>query len=129
MKIDSNARYNKSHEWARKEEEAFIIGISDYAQSSLSDVVYVELPEVGDTITQGEPFGVVESVKAAEDMYAPLSGEVVAVNEALEDEPEVVNEDPFGEGWLIKIEAEAPEEWEELLDSEAYAEVVEAEES
>jgi glycine cleavage system H protein len=129
MKLDSNARYNKSHEWARKQDDIFVIGISDYAQSSLSDVVYVELPEVGDEVTQGEAFGVIESVKAAADVYAPLSGEVVAINEALEDEPERVNEDAFGSGWLMKVKATNPESWSELLDAAGYEKAVAAEES
>ncbi|MGC9397879.1 MAG: glycine cleavage system protein GcvH [Anaerolineae bacterium] len=128
MKFDEKARYLETHEWARKEDDAYVIGISDYAQRTLSDVVYVELPEVGDEFDKEEVFGVVESVKAASDVYTPLSGEVIAVNTALEDAPELVNDDPFGEGWLIKIEASDEDEWDDLLDVEAYKEVVEAEE-
>jgi glycine cleavage system H protein len=128
MKIDENARYMESHEWARKEDDVFVVGISDYAQSTLSDIVYVELPEVGDEFDQEDNMCVVESVKAAGDVFAPLSGEIVAVNEALEDAPELVNEDPFGEGWLVKFKASDEEEWDELLDADAYREVVEAEE-
>ena len=127
MKIDQNARYTKTHEWARKEADVFVTGISDYAQSTLSDIVYVELPEVGDEVISGDQFGVVESVKAAADVFAPLSGEVVAINEALEDAPEVVNSDAFGDGWLIKIKASDETEWDELLTPEDYAKVVEAE--
>lgn len=127
MKIDSNARYLESHEWARQEGDLFVCGISDYAQSTLSDIVYVELPEVGDEVTQGEQFGVVESVKAAADVYAPLSGEVVEINAALEDTPELINSDAFGAGWLLKIRASNPEEWETLLTAEAYAELLERE--
>mgnify|MGYP000042568150 CR=1 FL=1 len=129
MKIDPNVRYSESHEWARQADDLIIIGISDYAQSTLSDIVYIELPEVGDEIAKGEQFGVVESVKAAADVYAPMSGEVVAINEALEDQPELVNEDAFGEGWLLKIQPSDPGEWESLLDAEAYKKVVEAEEA
>ncbi len=125
MKVDPNARYTKSHEWARKEGDAFVVGISDYAQSTLSDIVYVELPEIGDEVTQGQPFGVVESVKAAADIYAPLSGEVLAINSALEDTPELVNSDAFGEGWLIKVKASDEAEWTALLDTAAYEQVVE----
>jgi glycine cleavage system H protein len=128
MKFDEKARYLETHEWARKEGDVYVIGISDYAQSTLSDVVYVELPEVGDEFDQEEVFGVVESVKAASDVYTPLSGEIVAVNEALEDAPELVNDDAFGEGWLIKIEANDEDEWDDLLDVEAYKNVVESEE-
>ena len=127
MKIDQNARYTKTHEWARKEDDVFVIGISDYAQSTLSDIVYVELPEVGDEVISGDQFGVVESVKAAADVFAPLSGEVVAINEALEDAPEVMNSDAFGDGWLIKIKASDEAEWDELLTPEDYAKVVESE--
>lgn len=120
-------RYNKTHEWARKEGDVFVVGISDYAQTTLSDVVYVELPAVGDAVTRGDAFGVVESVKAAADVYAPLSGKVVAINRTLENAPEVINEDPLGDGWLIKVQAADPAEWEQLLDAQAYADVVAAE--
>ncbi len=129
MKIDPQCRYTKSHEWARKEDDLIVIGITDYAQQTLSDIVYVELPEEGDEITKGEAFGVVESVKAASDIYAPVSGEVVAVNEKLEDEPELVNSDPFGEGWLIKVRPADAGEMDELLTPEAYEKVVAEEEA
>lgn len=129
MAFDEKARYLETHEWARKEGDVYVIGISDYAQSTLSDVVYIELPEVGDEFDQEEVFGVVESVKAASDVYTPLSGEIVEVNEGLEDAPELVNDDPFGDGWLIKIDASDEDEWDDLLDVEAYKKVVEAEES
>ncbi len=127
MKFDEKARYLETHEWARKEGDIYVIGISDYAQSTLSDIVYVELPEVGDEFDQEEVFGVVESVKAASDVYTPLSGEVVEVNEALEDAPELLNDDAFGDGWLMKIDASDDEEWEALLDVEEYKQVVEDE--
>lgn len=127
MKIDQNARYLESHEWARQEGEVFVIGISDYAQSTLSDIVYVELPEVGDEVVKGEQFGVVESVKAAADVYAPLSGEVVEVNADLENTPELINSEAFEGGWLLKVRGSDPAEWDALLDPEAYAEVVEKE--
>ena len=121
MNVDQNAKYMESHEWARKEGDLIVVGISDHAQDSLSDIVYVELPAVGDTVTKGEVFGVVESVKAASDLYAPMSGEVVEVNESLEDTPEVINSDPFGAGWMIKIAPGNPAEWDELLTPDAYA--------
>lgn len=127
MKLDPQARYNPSHEWARPDTEGtdiFVIGISDYAQSTLSDIVYVELPEVGAPVTKGDAFGVVESVKAAEDVNAPLSGEVVAINAALEDEPEIVNADAYGKGWLIKMKVDDHAEFEALLGAEAYAEMI-----
>ena len=101
MKIDQNARYLDSHEWARKDGDVITIGISDHAQDSLSDIVFVEFPDVGDSFEKGDVFGVVESVKAASDLMIPMSGEVVEINEDLEDTPEVVNSDPYGEGWMI----------------------------
>ena len=128
MKLDKDARYQESHEWVRQEGELIVCGISDHAQESLSDVVYVEFPEVGDSLSQGETFGVVESVKAASDLYMPLSGEIVAVNEQLEDEPELVNSDPYGEGWLIKFKPSDLSEWDSLLSPAEYEKVVEAEE-
>ena len=128
MDFKSDVRYLATHEWAGKKEDEFVVGISDYAQSTLSDIVYVELPEVGDAIEKGKQICVVESVKAAGDVYAPVSGEVVAVNTVLEDEPEIVNADPFGKGWLVRIKPSHPEEWEALMDVEAYKKVVEEEE-
>jgi glycine cleavage system H protein len=129
MEFNSEVRYQDTHEWARKEDDEIVVGISDYAQSTLSDVVYVELPEIGEQVTKGNQVGVVESVKAAGDIYAPVSGEVVAVNDALEDAPEIVNQDPFGKGWLVRIQPSDPAEWEDLLDVEAYKKVVEEEDA
>lgn len=120
MKLDLNARYTDSHEWVRKEDDLIVCGITDHAQDELSDVVYVELPEVGDSFPKGESFGVVESVKAASDLYMPMGGEIVEVNDALEDSPEIINKDPFGEGWLIKFEPSDPSEWDGLLSPEEY---------
>jgi glycine cleavage system H protein len=120
MKIDSEARYAENHEWARWDGDNIVCGISDHAQDSLSDVVYVELPEVGDAFEQGEEFGVIESVKSASDLYMPVGGEIVAVNEALEDTPELVNQDPYGEGWMIHIAPADPDEFDGLMDSDAY---------
>ncbi len=128
MNADETTRYAKTHEWARKENDEIVIGITDYAQSTLSDIVYVELPEVGDEMIQGEQFGVVESVKAAADIYAPMSGEVIAVNEALMDEPELVNGDAFGEGWMVRIDPSDLSEWDKLLDANGYEKVIEEEE-
>ncbi|RME46232.1 MAG: glycine cleavage system protein GcvH, partial [Caldilineae bacterium] len=108
------------HEWARKEGDLIVVGITDYAQESLSDVVYVELPAVGDTFKQGDIFGVVESVKAASDLYMPVSGKVVEINEKLSEQPELVNEDPFGEAWMLKVAPSDPAEWDSLLTPEAY---------
>ena len=120
MKIDKTAKYQESHEWARKEGDLIVIGITDHAQDSLSDVVYVEFPAVGDTFSKGDVFGVIESVKAASDLYMPVSGEVTETNEALEDTPEIVNTDPYGEGWLIKVAPSDPAEWDALMTPEAY---------
>ncbi len=129
MNIDTGVRYLETHEWARREGNEIVIGITDYAQSTLSDIVYVELPEVGDTLAKGDQFGVVESVKAAADVYLPMGGKVVAVNTALEDTPELVNEDAFGAGWMVRLSPTNVGEWEELLDAEAYQKVVEEEEA
>lgn len=124
MKLDAQARYAKTHEWARREGNEVVIGITDYAQSTLSDIVYVDLPDVGDTLTAGESLGVVESVKAAADVIAPVSGEVVAVNEALADAPETLNTDPFGAGWLVRVVPSDWAEFEALMDADAYAALV-----
>ena len=128
MKLDPKARYAKSHEWARKEGDEFVCGITDHAQESLSDVVYVELPEVGDTFAKGDTFGVVESVKAASDVYLPLGGEITAVNETLEDTPELVNQDPYGAGWMIRFRPSDPDEFDGLMDGSAYETFVAEEE-
>lgn len=120
MKIDTNARYRSSHEYARKDGAEIVVGISDHAQESLGDIVFVELPAVGKALKQGEAFGVVESVKAASDLYAPVSGKVVAVNEALQGDPALVNKDCYGAGWMIRVAPTSPSEWDGLLDAAAY---------
>ena len=123
--IPAELRYASSHEWARLEEDGTVtVGITDHAQEALGDVVYVEHPEVGQTVNAQSEAGVVESVKAASDIYAPVSGTVIAINEALEDSPETVNQDPFGDGWFFRIEADDVNELEDLLDAEGYAEVI-----
>jgi glycine cleavage system H protein len=127
MKLDAKARYQESHEWARPEADLMVCGITDYAQDSLSDVVYVELPEVGATLSKGDVFGVVESVKAASDLYMPMSGEIVEINAALEDTPELVNDDAFGAGWMIKFRPADPGEWDSLLSGTQYQAIAEAE--
>ncbi|QKX16211.1 glycine cleavage system protein GcvH [Microbulbifer sp. YPW1] len=119
--IRSELKYASSHEWARLEEDGTVtVGISDHAQDALGDVVYVETPEVGQTLNAGEEAGVVESVKAASDIYSPISGEVIAINEALEDEPETVNSSPYDDGWFFKIKPSDESELDKLLDAEAY---------
>ena len=120
MVYEEGVRYQKSHEWARKEGDLFVVGISDYAQDELGDVVFVQVPEVGTTLEKGNAFGVVESVKAASDLYMPVGGEIVEVNEVLEDAPETVNESPFGDGWMIKIKVSDPTEYDALMDAAAY---------
>lgn len=117
----SELKYASSHEWARLEEDGTVtVGISDHAQDALGDVVFVELPEVGNTLAAGEEAGVVESVKAASDIYAPIGGEVLAVNEQLEDEPETVNSDPYNDGWMFKLQPADASELDALLNAEDY---------
>ena len=120
--------YATTHEWAKQDEEGLIvIGISDHAQDALGDIVYVELPEIGQQIVVGEEAGVVESVKAASDIYAPVSGAGAEINEALEDSPETVNQDPYGDGWFFKLKVTDERELDDLLDAEAYQELCENE--
>ena len=120
--IPGDLKFLKSHEWVRIEDDGrATVGISDHAQGLLGDLVYVELPAVGDDVEAGNACAVVESVKAASDVYAPVSGKVVAVNEALADKPETINEDAFGDGWLFVVEMSAPEQADELLSANDYA--------
>ena len=129
QEIPGDLKFMKSHEWARVEDKGTVtVGISDHAQGLLGDLVYVELPSLGDTVKAGNACAVVESVKAASDVYAPISGEIVAVNEALPDKPETINEDAYGDGWIFVIKPDnLAEEQEELLDPDAYAELIESE--
>ncbi|MCS7285730.1 MAG: glycine cleavage system protein GcvH [Anaerolineae bacterium] len=129
MKLDPRARYTKTHEWVRLDGPEATCGITDYAQTQLSDVVYVELPDVGDVFSQGDAFGVIESVKAAADCYMPMSGQITAVNEALSTAPELVNKDPYGEGWLIRFRPTKPSEWDALMSPEEYEKFVAEEEA
>jgi glycine cleavage system H protein len=126
--IPSELKFLESHEWARVESDGTItIGISDHAQGALGDLVFVEVPEVGKALKKGNAAAVVESVKAASDVYSPISGEVIAANEALGNAPELVNQDPYGQGWLFKIKPTNKDELSQLLDSKAYEKVVESE--
>jgi len=126
--IPTELKYAASHEWIRQEEDgSYTVGISKHAQQLLGDMVFIELPDVGDTVTAGEDCAVAESVKAASDIYAPISGEVVAINEALEDSPELVNSDAFGDGWFYRIIASDVSELANLLDAEAYQAVIDEE--
>lgn len=119
----SDLRYAESHEWVSQEEDGVVkVGISDHAQEQLGDLVFVELPEQGATFGRGDACAVVESVKAASDIYCPVAGEVVDVNEALADTPEIVNNDPYGDGWLFSVRLDSPEDLEGLMDADAYRE-------
>ena len=120
LNFPDDVRYAESHEWARSGGDGVKVGISDYAQDQLGDIVFVELPEVGDTLGKGEEFGTVESVKAVSELYMPVAGEVVAINDTLEDAPEKVNNTPYGDGWMIEIKAENPSELDDLMDNNAY---------
>lgn len=127
--IPGDLKFQKSHEWVRVEDDGLMrVGISDHAQHQLGDLVYVELPEKGSTVQAGTGVAVIESVKAASDIYSPVSGEVVEVNDALDDKPEMINEDAFGDGWIFLIKADDKSELDELLDADAYAELIENEE-
>ena len=121
FEVPDDLRYLESHEWV-SEPDPVRVGISDFAQDELGDVVFVELPAVGDEITHGEEFGVVESIKAVSDLYAPVSGTVTAVNEDLFDRPELVNEEPYGDGWMLEVEVGDDSEFDELLSADEYRE-------
>ena len=125
MSLPAELLYGRSHGWIRVEGDAVVIGITNYAQDQLGEVVYVELPEVGTGVATGEELGTLESVKAVSEFLAPVGGEVIGVNERLEDEPNLVNEDPYGDGWLVKISGSV--EGEDLLDAEAYQQFLEQE--
>lgn len=125
MGTPKELRYSKEHEWVKIEDGKATIGITDFAQSELGDIVFVELPEVGDEISKDQPFGSVESVKTVSELYAPLSGKVVAINEELLDNPEYVNESPYGNAWMVTVELTSEAEVEELLDADAYTALIE----
>ncbi len=129
MEFPVNLRYTKEHEWARQEGNRVVVGITDYAQKELGDVVFVELPEVGTTVEAMGTFGVVESVKAVSDLYAPVSGTIVEANIILEDQPELVNASPYGQGWMVVIEAVHVEELQQLLTAAEYQAYVAQEKS
>jgi glycine cleavage system H protein len=127
MNFPEDLKYTRDHEWARVKGSRVTIGITDFAQDQLGDVVYVELPDLGDVVKKGEAFGVVESTKAVSDLFAPVSGKVVEVNDPLADAPETVNEDPYEEGWMIVVEVADPKDLGDLLDAPAYQKFVEEE--
>jgi glycine cleavage system H protein len=125
MEFPEGLIYSKEHEWVLVEGQVATIGITEYAQEELGDIVYVELPEVGEKTVKDDPFGAVESVKAVSDVYAPVSGTVLEINDALPDSPETINEDPYGDGWMIKVEMSDPDDIKDLMGSDEYTEYVE----
>jgi len=127
MEAPPGLRYSKEHEWVATEETVATIGISDHAQEQLGEIVYIELPSIGEKVSKDDPFGVVESVKAVSDIYAPVSGTVLEVNEDLAESPEVVNEDPYGDGWLIKVRVSDPADLEDLMDNDEYEQMIASE--
>lgn len=124
VQIPENLKYTKDHEWAKIDGDVATIGITDFAQSELGDIVYVELPEIGTKTEQGETFGTIEAVKAVSDLFSPLSGEVIDVNKQLADQPEVINKDPYEDGWIIKIKLSESSEINNLLDKKKYEELI-----
>lgn len=126
MALPQDLKYSEDHEWVKADGNTVTIGITDFAQGELGDIVFVELPEEGDEMTKGESFGSVESVKTVSELYAPLNGKIVEVNEELEDSPELVNESPYEDAWMVKVELEDTSQLDSLLDADAYAEVTDA---
>lgn len=124
MNIPSELKYTKDHEWIKVDGDIATVGITDFAQSELGDIVYVEVETLDETLDREEVFGTVEAVKTVSDLFLPLSGEIVEFNESLEDEPEMVNSDPYGKGWMVKIKLNAPSEVEDLLSADAYKELI-----
>lgn len=126
MNFPSDLKYTKDHAWVRREGHTATVGITDFAQRELSDIVYVEVETVGETLSQDTIFGTVEAIKTVSDLFMPVSGEVIAFNEPLIRKPEMVNTDPYGEGWMIQIAMSAPEEWDTLLTAEEYRQLIDA---
>jgi glycine cleavage system H protein len=124
LNLPEDVRYTKDHEWARKKGDNVTVGISDFAQDQLGDIVFVELPEAGDSFAAGDEFGTVESVKAVSELYMPLGGEIVAVNAALEDAPELVNNAPYDKGWMLEVKPSDAGEFDQLMDQAAYLEML-----
>ncbi len=124
MEIPLDLLYTKEHEWVSVNDNVATIGITDYAQGELGDIVFVELPKVGDETRQMEPFGTIEAVKAVSELYAPVTGKVVEVNEELQDSPELINQDPYGKGWMIKVELSQPDELDKLLSPKDYEQLI-----
>ena len=124
MEFPEGLKYSKEHEWVLVEGKTATIGITEYDQEELGDIVYVELPEIGEKIVKDDPFGAVESVKAVSDVYAPVSGNVLEVNDVLPDNPETINDDPYGDGWMIRVNLTDPDDLKDLMDADEYAEYV-----
>ena len=124
MNIPENLKYSEEHEWARDESGIIVVGITDYAQGELGDIVFIDLPEAGGTVTQNESFGTIEAVKAASDIFSPVSGEIIEVNNALSDKPEIINKDPYGNGWMIKIKPSDISELDTLMNADAYKNLI-----
>ena len=124
MSVKENLYYSEDHEWVREEEDCLVIGVSDFAQEELGDIVFVELEPEGTEFSQDDTFGTVEAVKTVSDLYAPVDGEITEINETLEDEPELVNDDPYGDGWMVKIKLSEASQLEDLLSAEEYEEVI-----
>ena len=124
MEIKTDLKYTKEHEWLKLDGDTATVGITDFAQGELGDIVFVELPKVGASVAQMKPFGTIEAVKAVSELFSPITGEVAAVNSALESDATVINKDPYGEGWLIKIKVKNPKELDSLLTAEKYREMV-----
>lgn len=124
MNVPADLKYTKDHEWIKVEDDVATVGVTDFAQGELGDIVYVEVETVDETMEREEVFGTVEAVKTVSDLFLPLSGEIIEFNENLEEEPEKVNSDPYGDGWMIKIKLSNPEEVEDLLDAAAYKEII-----
>tara|TARA_B100000965_G_scaffold383105_1_gene382023 strand:- start:254 stop:634 length:381 start_codon:yes stop_codon:yes gene_type:complete len=124
MEIKSELKYTKDHEWVRIENNIATVGITDYAQSELGDIVYVEIETLDESLKKEEVFGSVEAVKTVSDLFLPISGKIIEINQSIEDNPEIINEDPYERGWIVKIQVDNPDEMNELLDSESYKELI-----
>jgi glycine cleavage system H protein len=125
MNIPENLKYTKDHEWVKVDGDIATVGITDFAQGELGDIVFVEIETVGETMEKEETFGTIEAVKTVSDLFMPMSGEIIEKNEELDDSPEVVNKDPYGKGWMIKVKVSHPSEFDDLLDATAYKELIE----
>lgn len=124
MNVPANLKYSSDHEWCRIEGDTAVIGITDFAQSQLGDIVFVDVPTVGETLAAGEVFGSIEAVKTVSDAFLPVGGEIVAFNDAVDADPSVVNRDPYGEGWIVKVKMSAPEECDALLSADDYTKLI-----